>query len=149
MRKQDKVIFFLLVLLIFLEGLWFAKILMYANSILEAYIFHSSMTWVSSIFQFFAQKLPVIAENTTYFVLAIFHISISLLALKLCFKWSLKHFFYIWVLIYLIFICVSIVLMLAYTTQVSFFKVWSDFVNLFFSPFLMIFVFLVAKLVRK
>ncbi|TAH18364.1 MAG: hypothetical protein EAZ08_11495 [Cytophagales bacterium] len=149
MRFRDSVFFFLSILLIFFEGIWLAQILARINAVLNVYFYHSSYAWISNIFSFFSLKIPVIAENLAQFILAFAHLFVSLIALKLYFKWSKKQFFYGFIGAYIAFIFTSVTLILLYAIQVRFFSVWQDFINLFFSPFLIIFIFLVIKLVKK
>lgn len=149
MNRYGSLFFFLLILLIFAEGIYFTQLVERTNILLKVYAYQSQYSWVSYYFLFFASKFPVIAENLAQLILAFPHLFTSLIALKLYAKWNKKQFFYLLIGSYAVFLLVSISLIFLYSTQVSFFAVWQDFTNLFFSPFLIFFTYLVIKLVRK
>lgn len=148
-NMKKKILITFLIILLFLEGIWFEKLLPPTNDFLTNWFLNSSIDWIRQLTMFFHQKLPVFAENLVIFVIAFFHLLMTVLCLKIYFSWRLITFFQIFFTCYFIFFCFSCVLIYAYIAQVRFFQVWEDFKGLFFSPFPLIFMFLICKLVKK
>lgn len=149
MNNLRKLIFFLLLLLIFLEGLWLTKILSMISHLLDTYGYKSSSNLVRNLFLLFTQKIPVIALNFPALVLAFFHLFVSIFALKIYFQWSNRHFARFFLILYFLFLLVSLALIILSASHAPFFKVWEDFITLFLSPFPLIFIAIMVKLAKK
>lgn len=149
MRSQDKAIFFLLIIFIFLEGLWLTKILSLFSYFIDIYGYKSPLNLVRNLFLFIDQKAPVIAANFPQLIWAFFHLIATVIALKLYFQWKNKYALYFFFFIYILFLFVSFLLIFLSASNLKFFKVWEDFINLFISPFPLIFISLIVRLTNK
>jgi hypothetical protein len=149
MRSQDKAIFFLLIIFIFLEGLWLTKIFSWISHLLDIYGYKSPLNLLRNLFLVINQKIPVVAVNLPQLIWAFFHLIATIIALKLYFQWKNKYAFYFFLFIYTLFLLVSFTLIFLSASNPRFFKVWGDFINLFISPFPLIFISLMIKLTNK
>ena len=148
-HMKSKILIVTLITLIFLEGIWFEKLISSVKSMLNHFFVNSSVYWIKNIALLLNQKIPVIMENLFVFILAIPHLLIVSLCLKLIYTWHKKLFIGVYFIGYLIFCVISLLLIYAYSYDARLFKVWKDFIELFFSPFPLIFMFLIWKLFRK
>ncbi len=148
MSIKDKLVFFLLIIFIFLEGLWLTKMLSLLGYIIDICGYKSPINWVRNLFLFIDKKTPVVAANIPQLVWAFFHLIATVIALKLYFRWKNKYTFYFFFFTYTLFLFVSFILIFLSGSSPRFFKVWEDFISLFISPFPLIFISLMVKLAK-
>lgn len=146
---KNKILLAFLIILLFLEGIWFDKITFWLNHFLINWFVESSVPWIHQFANLLIEKVPVITENLIVFILGFLHLLLTFLCLKIYFSWQFRPFIKLFFMSYLIFLGFSIALIYAYIWQVRFFQVWKDFKELFFSPFPLIFIYLICKLAKK
>jgi hypothetical protein len=146
---KNKLWLVFLIALIFLEGIWLEKVTEFFQSLLLTYFFESGIQPIRNFALLLHQKIPVITENLFVFILAILHLLLTILCLKILFSWTSKTFLKVYLACYGVFCVISIFLIYAYAAQSRFFQVWKDFKELFFSPFPLIFMFLIYRLLEN
>lgn len=149
MRIKDKLVLFLLIVFIFLEGLWLTKILSSISYLIDAYGYKSPIDLLRNLFFIIDQKIPAIAANFPELIWAFFHLIVTIIALKLYFQWKNKYTLYFFLSIYALFLFISLVLIFLSASNPPVFRIWYDFISLFISPFPLIFISLMVKLANK
>ena len=147
---KNKIMIATCILLIFLAGIWDKYVLFNINSALQHFFFGSSVGFVKQFADLLIEKIPAFTENTAYFVWAFFHSLLGVLCLKIYFKWSFKTFLLVFFACFSVFLLISTVIIFGFVFYKGiFFRFWHQFKELFFSPFPLIFMFLICKLLRK
>lgn len=140
-----RILLFLLVGLHFILGIFREKIVLALDSFFEVSIVKNESFMLRPLVVFSQQKIPVFLANFGILFYAPFFLLLTLLCLSVYFYWQIGFFFKVFIVIMLLYFFIATFLIFVFTAQPSLVRLWHDFTDIYFSPLLLIFLFLIFK----
>ncbi len=144
-----KVLLTVLIGLQFILGILREKIVLTLDSFFEVFITKNENFILKHWIVFFQQKIPVFLANFGILFFAPFFLLLTLLCLSTYFRWRIGFLSKIFIINILIYFLIATVLIFAFTAYPSLVRLWHDFTDIYFSPLLLIFLFLFFQLGKQ
>jgi len=144
-----KILLTVLIGLQFILGLLREKIVLALDSFFETSITKNENFILRHWVVFFQQKIPVFLANFGILFLAPFFLLLTLLCLSTYFRWKIRFLSIVFIISLFIYFLIAVALIFAFTAYPSLVRLWHDFTDIYFSPLLLIFLFLFFQLGKQ
>jgi hypothetical protein len=144
-----KILLTVLIGLQFILGLLREKIVLALDSFFETSITKNENFILRHGVVFLQQKIPVFLANFGILFLAPFFLLLTLLCLNTYFRWKIRFFSIVFIISLFIYFLITVALIFAFTAYPSLVRLWHDFTDIYFSPLLLIFLFLFFQLGKQ
>jgi len=144
-----KILLTVLIGLQFILGLLREKIVLTLDSFFEVSITKNENFILRHWVVFFQQKIPVFLANFGILFSAPFFLLLTLLCLSTYFRWKIRFFSIVFIISLFIYFLIAVALIFAFTAYPSLVRLWHDFTDIYFSPLLLIFLFLFFQLGKQ